>query len=50
MIIEGFIWHVDILDKLEHKHAVASKEVEAVFDNMPVFHRIEKGNVKGEDL
>jgi uncharacterized protein len=50
MIIEGFIWYVDILDKLEYKHSVTSNEVEAVFHDMPIFHRIEKGNVKGEDL
>jgi uncharacterized protein len=50
MIIEGFVWHADILDKLEYKHAVLPDEVEDVFGNKPVFHGIEKGKVQGEDL
>ena len=50
MIIEGFIWLADVIDKLEHKHAVAKTEVERVFGDLPVFNRIERGKVKGEDL
>lgn len=37
MIIEGFVWLADVLDKLEHKHAVAKTEVDDVFGNLPVF-------------
>lgn len=50
MIIEGFVWLADVVDKLEHKHVVAKTEVEGVFGDLPVFNRIERGNVKGEDL
>ncbi len=50
MIIEGFIWLADVIDKLEQKHAVRKTEVESVFADLPIFNRIEKGNVKGEDL
>lgn len=50
MNIEGFIWLADVSDKLSYKHAVEISEVEEIFCNLPVFNRIEKGNVKGEDL
>jgi len=30
MIIEGFIWLTDIMDKLENKHGVAMSEVESI--------------------
>jgi len=50
MIIEGFVWLADVVDKLESKHAVAKTEVEDVFRDLPVFNRIERGDVKGEDL
>ena len=50
MIIEGFIWLPDVIDKLEDKHAVRISEVENVFAELPVFNRIQGGHVKGEDL
>ncbi len=50
MIIEGFIWLTDIIDKLESKHGVAISEVESVFVGIPVFNRIGRGHVRGEDL
>lgn len=50
MIIEGFIWLPDVIDKLEDKHAVRISEVESVFTELPVFNRIQRGHVKGEDL
>ncbi len=50
MIIEGFIWLPDVIDKLEDKHAVRISEVESIFTENPVFNRVQKGHVKGEDL
>ncbi len=50
MFINGIVWLTDIIDKLERKHAVATNEVENIFDDLPVFHRIERGNVKGEHI
>lgn len=50
MIIEGFIWFSDIVDKIESKHGVTVPEVENIFTNKPFFSRIEKGHIKGEDL
>ena len=50
MIIEGFLWLPDVIDKLEDKHAVRISEMESVFAELPVFNRIQRGHVKGEDL
>jgi uncharacterized DUF497 family protein len=41
MIIEGFIWFVDIIDKIEGKHGLTVYEVESVFDRKPIFSKIE---------
>lgn len=50
MKIEGFVWYTDIVDKIETKHQVTEQEVESVFEAKPVFTKLEKGNVDGEDL
>lgn len=50
MIIEGFIWFADIVDKIETKHGVTTSEAEIIFTRKTLFNRIKKGNVRGEDL
>lgn len=50
MNIEGFIWFTDIVDKLENKHNVSIFEVENLFKGKPIFSKIEKGRIKGENL
>jgi len=50
MMIRGFVWLADIIDKLENKHGVGISEVEGVFAGIPVFNRIGRGHVRGEDL
>ncbi len=50
MIIEGFIWLTDFVDKLEFKHGVSMYEAESVFAGNPVYKKIQKGRVKGENL
>jgi len=50
MKIEGFIWYVDVADKLESKHSVTINEVESLFSRKPVFRMIEKGRIKDENL
>ncbi len=50
MLINGFIWREDIIDKLAWKHNVTPDEVEEVFTGNPRFIRIEKGKVDGENL
>jgi len=50
MIVEGFIWLSDIIDKLESKHGVTRVEVENVFTQKPLFSKIQRGKIKGENL
>ena len=50
MIIEGFIWFTDIIDKIEGKHGLKVYEVESAFSKKVIFSKIEKGHVKGENL
>jgi uncharacterized DUF497 family protein len=50
MQIKDIIWLPDIIDKLDWKHHIAPEEVEQVFDGWPMYRRIERGKVSGEDL
>ncbi|MBW2738039.1 MAG: BrnT family toxin [Deltaproteobacteria bacterium] len=50
MKIEGFIWLLDIVEKIEIKHGLTISEVENIFFMNPIFSRVERGHVKGEDL
>lgn len=50
MIIEGFIWLTDIVDKIENKHGVTIYEVESIFIEMPFFSKIKRGHIRGENL
>ena len=50
MIIEGFIWFADIVDKIETKHGVTTLEAENIFTKKPLFNKIKKGRIRGEDL
>jgi len=50
MIIQGFIWFSDIVDKIEAKHGVTTSEAENIFTRKPLFDKIKEGNVRGEDL
>ena len=50
MIIEDFIWLTDFVDKLESKHGVSIYEAESVFTGKPVYKKIQKGRVRGENL
>lgn len=50
MVIEGFIWFADIIDKIEGKHGLTISEVESVFSRHPIFNKIQKGHIKGENL
>ncbi len=50
MVIEGFIWLTDFVDKIECKHNVSIYDVESVFLGNPFCNYIQKGQVKGENL
>jgi uncharacterized DUF497 family protein len=44
------IWKDQFIEKLEVKHGVKTKEVEDVLFTHPHIRRVEKGQIKGEDL
>ena len=50
MNIKGFVWFTDIIDKLEVKHGLTRVEVENIFTQRPLFSKIQKGRIKGENL
>jgi len=50
MIIEGFIWLPEIVDKLENKHSVSIFEVESLIERKALFRKIENGRIRGENL
>ncbi len=50
MRIKDIIWLPDIIDKLAWKHNVIPEEVEQVFMTRPLYRRVERGKVRGEDL
>ena len=50
MEIFEIIWMARFAEKIERKHGVSVHEVEQVFANPPRIKRLERGDVKGEDL
>ncbi len=50
MKIKGIIWLPSVVDKLDWKHQLYTEEVEEAFHFNPVFRKVQKGHVPGEDL
>lgn len=50
MVIQGFIWHGNVIYKLYSKHDVTPDEVEEAFEGEPIFLEKENGKVEGENL
>ncbi|MYE54816.1 MAG: BrnT family toxin [Chloroflexi bacterium] len=51
MDIYDFIWQSDVIDKIEDKHHVTQYEAEEVFFNeRPVYHFIERGERRNQDV
>ena len=50
MYIADMIWLPHILDKLLWKHHVSPQEAEEVLFNAPLYRKVQKGHVPGEDL
>ncbi|MGE0086299.1 MAG: BrnT family toxin [Desulfococcaceae bacterium] len=50
MRISDIIWLPQFIDKLEWKHNVSPQEVEEVLFDNPVYRRVRKGHIPGEDL
>lgn len=50
MQLYDVIWKERYIQKIEDKHAVLTEEVEQILFSSPFIRRIEKGEIKGEDL
>ncbi len=50
MYIEDIIWLPHIVDKLAWKHHVMPGEVEEVLFDKPLYRKVQKGHIPGEDL
>ncbi len=50
MRIADIIWLPHIVDKLVVKHQVAPEEVDEVLFSRPLYRKVQKGHVPGEDV
>ena len=50
MQIVDIIWLPQVLDKLDWKHHVTSEEVEEVLFDSPIYRKVQKGHIPGENL
>lgn len=50
MYIEDIIWLPHIVDKLLWKHHVTPQEVEEVLFDSPMYRKVQRGHIEGEDL
>ena len=50
MLIDDIIWLPNVIDKLAWKHHVTPEEVEEVLFDSPLYRRVQKGHIPGEDL
>ncbi len=50
MDIVDVIWFPHVVDKLAWKHHVSPEEVTAILFDHPLYRKVQKGHVPGEDL
>ena len=50
MYIADIIWLPDVIDKLDWKHGVHPEEVDEVLFGRPVFRKVQRGHIPGEDV
>lgn len=50
MHISDIVWLPQIINKLAWKHHVRAEEVEEILLSNPVFRKVQKGHIPGEDL
>ena len=50
MRIEDITWLPQVVDKLEWKHNVTPHEVEEVLFGGPIYRKVQRGHIPGEDL
>ncbi len=50
MLITGFVWLEQYVEKLAWKHDVTPEEVEAMFFARPKYRLVERGHIHGENM
>lgn len=50
MYIVDIIWLPQVIDKLDWKHNVIPEEVDEVLFDNPLYRKVQKGHIPGEDL
>jgi len=50
MYIVDIIWLPQVIDKLDWKHNVVPEEVDEVLFDNPLYRKVQKGHIPGEDL
>lgn len=50
MHIIDIIWLPQVIDKLDWKHNVNPEEVDEVLFDNPLYRKVQKGHISGEDL
>ncbi|MEK7400226.1 MAG: BrnT family toxin [Candidatus Poribacteria bacterium] len=49
MQLKEIVWYGKFVNKIKKKHNVSVEEVEEALFNKPIFRRIQRGKVNGED-
>lgn len=50
MRIVDIIWRPEVIDKLAWKHGVTAEEVDQVLFGRPIFRKVQKGHIPGENV
>ena len=50
MRIVDIIWFPQVIDKLDWKHNLTPEEVEEALFSNPMYRKVQKGHIPGEDL
>lgn len=50
MFIKDIIWLPYIIDKLAWKHNVQPEEVDEILFDSPVYRKVQRGHISGEDV
>ena len=50
MQLKEIIWSREFVNKIKQKHNISVAEVEEALFNKPIFRKVQRGKVKGEDI
>ncbi len=50
MHIVDLVWLPDVIDKLDWKHNVKPEEVDEILFGSPIYRKVQKGHIPGEDV